>query len=102
MKTDLITREAIVGKVVEFTTRELEQMAEICTKVVNVIENHRTPNQKKEYLTDDDLYRLEAIFMCILESESDINETDFDRYQVTMKENRIKEAKKGADNDIDR
>lgn len=100
MKTELITREAIVGKHVEFTTRELEQMAEMCTKVVKVIENHRTPNQKKEYLTDDDLSRIEAIFMCILESESDINETDFDRYQRVMKENRANE--KGADFDIDK
>jgi hypothetical protein len=72
MKTELITRDAIVGKHVEFTTRELEQMVEICTKVVKVIENHRTPNQKKEYLTDDDLSRIEAIFMCILESEIEL------------------------------
>lgn len=100
MKTELITRDAIVGKHVEFTTRELEQMAEMCTKVVKVIENHRTPNQKKEYLTDDDLSRIEAIFMCILESESDINETDFDRYQRVMKESRA--DKKGADFDIDK
>ena len=102
METKVIVREAIVGKHVEFTTHELEQMAQICTKVVNVIENHRTPSQKKEYLTDDDLTRIEAIFMCILESESDIDETDFDKYQRIMKQNRANEAKKGADNDIDR
>ena len=99
MKTTIKTAEAIVGKVCEFTTQELTQMAKVCNKVVSVLESHKTPSQaKREYLTDDDLYRIEAILMCILESESDLGATDFDRYEAHMRELRTK----GADNDIDK
>lgn len=100
MKTKIKTAEAIVGKTVEFTTQELEQMAKVCNRVVEVLESHRTPSQapKKMYLTDDDLYRLEAILMCILETETDFGTTDFDRYEHNMREFRAK----GADNDIDK
>lgn len=99
MKTSIKTAEAIVGKTVEFTTQELEQMAKVCNRVVTVLESHKTPSQKKpEYLNDDDLYRLEAILMCILESESDFGATDFDRYEYNMRQLR----QQGADNDIDK
>ena len=96
MKTTIKTAEAIVGKSVEFTMRELEQVAEICDKVVASLESVRTPNAKPVYLTKNDLERIEAIFMCILESESDIAETDFDRYI------RLMHQTNGADNDIDK
>ena len=94
MKTKLRTAEAIVGKTVEFTTQELEQMAQMTVRVIEVLESHRTQSQapKKLYLTDDDLYRLEAIFMCILESEIDLGTTDFDRYEQHMREFRQKGA----------
>lgn len=88
MKTELIVKEAVVGKHVEFTTRELTQMAEMCDKIATVIDNHEKNEEKKVYLSDDDLYRLESIFMCILESENEIAKTVFDTYELTLRNNR--------------
>ena len=88
METKVITREAIVGKHVEFNSRELEQMAEMCDKIATVLDNHEKKDEKKIYLSDDDLYRLESIFMCILESEADFARTVFDCYELTLRNNR--------------
>lgn len=88
MKTRIVKDFGIIGKSVEFTTEELRQMAQMCNKVVSVIDNHHKKDEKKIYLDDEDLYKLEAIFMCILETESDFAETVFDKYIHTMKENR--------------
>ena len=88
METKVITREAIVGKHVEFNSRELEQMAEMCDKIATVLDNHEKKDEKKIYLSDDDLYRLESIFMCILETESEVAKTVFDSYELTLRNNR--------------
>ena len=88
METKVIIREAIVGKRVEFNSRELEQMAEMCDKIATVLDNHEKKDEKKVYLSDDDLYRLESIFMCILETESDVAKTVFDSYELTLRNNR--------------
>lgn len=88
METRVIIREAIVGKHVEFNSRELEQMAEMCDKIATVLDNHEKKDEKKVYLSDDDLYRLESIFMCILESEADFAHTVFDSYELTLRNNR--------------
>lgn len=88
METKVIIREAIVGKHVDFTSRELEQMAEMCDKISTVIDNHEKKEEKKIYLSDDDLYRLESIFMCILETESDVVKTVFDTYELTLRNSR--------------
>lgn len=88
MKTSIKTAEAIVGKTVEFTTQEMEQMAKVCDRVVEVLESHKTQDGKKQYLTDDDLYRLEAILMCILETESYIGTTCFDKYEKNARKQR--------------
>jgi len=100
MKTKIIRDLGIVGKSVEFTTEELRQMAQMCNKVVSVIDNHHKKGEKKIYLDDEDLCKLEAIFMCVLETECDFAETVFDKYIRTMKENRKRED--GVDNDIDK
>ena len=88
MKTSIIEGNAMVGKNVAFTVRELTQMSEVLNKVEKVIENHQKDGEKKIYLDDNDLYRLEAIFMCILESDSDIATTCFDRYEEIMRTQR--------------
>lgn len=86
MKTNIITGEAMVGKNVAFTTMELTQMSEVLNKIETVINNHLDEKAKKIYLSDDDLYRLEAIFMCILETEHDYAITCFDRYEKSSRE----------------
>lgn len=88
METKVIIREAVVGKHVEFNSRELEQMAEMCDKIATVLDNHEKKDEKKIYLSDDDLYRLESIFMCILETEADFAYTVFDGYELTLRNNR--------------
>lgn len=88
METKVIIREAVVGKHVEFNSRELEQMAEMCDKIATVLDNHEKKDEKKIYLSDDDLYRLESIFMCILETEADFARTVFDGYELTLRNNR--------------
>lgn len=88
METKVIIREAIVGKHVEFNSRELEQMAQMCDKIATVLDNHEKKDEKKIYLSDDDLYRLESIFMCILETEADFAHTVFDTYELTLRNNR--------------
>lgn len=90
MRTTLEFGNSIIGKTVEFTTRELEQMAKVCNKVTSIIENHKSKDsEKKEYLSDDDLYRIEAILMCILEKECKVfGATDFERYEADMRKSR--------------
>lgn len=97
MKTEILYGEAMVGKTVVLTVREMTQMSEVLNNIKEVINNHQKKDEKKIYLTDDDLYKLEAIFMCILESDSDIAETCFDRY-----EKQAHKARTGADHDIDK
>ena len=50
--------------------------------------NEYKKDEKKVYLNDDDLYRLESIFMCILESEADFAHTVFDSYELTLRNQR--------------
>lgn len=88
MRTELIHGEAIVGKHVAFTMVEIRQISEVLNKVEKVIESHNDDKAKNLYLSDDDLYRLEAIFMCILESESDYATTCFDKYEESMRKMR--------------
>ncbi len=88
METKVIIREAIVGKHVEFNLRELEQMAEMCDKISTVLDNHEKKDEKKIYLNDGDLYRLESIFMCILEGDIDFAHTVFDGYELTLRNNK--------------
>lgn len=88
METKVIIRESIVGKHVEFNSRELEQMAEMCDKITTVLDNHEKKDEKKIYLSDDDLYRLESIFMCILETEANFAHTVFDDYELTLRNER--------------
>lgn len=100
METKIIKDFGITGKSVKFTVEELRQMSQMCNKIVSVIDNHHKKDEKKIYLDDEDLYKLEAIFMCILETECDFAETVFDKYARTMKESRKRED--GVDNDIDK
>lgn len=88
METRIIEGNAMVGKNVAFTVRELTQMSEVLNKIEKVIENHQKDGEKKIYLDDNDLYRLEAIFMCVLESDFNIATTCFDRYEENMRKQR--------------
>lgn len=96
METRIEKGMGVIGKSVRFTTEELRQMAVMCNKVVTVLDSHAEDSDKKLYLNDEDLQRLEAIFMCILETECDMFETCFDRYKRATRG-----ADNGADNDID-
>lgn len=100
METRIEKGYGVIGKVVKFTTEELRQMSVMCHKVVTVLDSHTEDSDKKLYLNDEDLQRLEAIFMCILETENYMFETCFDRYKRGVSHGADNDSH-GADNDDD-
>lgn len=86
MVTKAIRGEGIKSYCIEdLTPREMEQISEMRSRVHEILHSHRPDSEKKIYLTDDELFTIEAILQTLLGIHSAAQQTSaFDHMKKTI------------------
>jgi hypothetical protein len=79
MKIEGEKNYGIVATICTINNREMSQIAEMGSKIRNILENHKKEGGKKEYLNDDDLERIMVILNVISREWRDDEESAFDK-----------------------
>lgn len=85
MVTKAIRGEGIKSYCIEnLTPHEFEQMCEMRTRVHKVLESHKHKSEKKVYLTDDELFIIEAMLQVLTGPYTVAETSDFDRMKKSL------------------
>lgn len=85
MATKAIRGEGIISYSIEgLTPREFEQLCEMRTRVHEVLESHKHRSEKKVYLTDDELFLIEAMLEVLTGALAVIETSNFDRLKKNL------------------
>ena len=85
MVTKAIRGEGIKSYCIEgLTPREFEQLCEMRARVYEVLESHKSTSEKRTYLTDDELFTIEAILQTLTGPYTVVETSDFDRMKKSL------------------
>lgn len=85
MVTKAIRGEGITSYCIEnLTPHEFEQMCEMRTRVHEVLESHKHKSEKKVYLTDDELFTIEAMLNVLTGPYTVVGTSEFDKMKKSL------------------
>ena len=70
---------------------EMRQMSELNNRIKNVLDSHKENNEKKEYVSDDDLKQMRAILSVLTKDYSNTLSSAFDDELKAMQQEKPQE-----------
>lgn len=86
MKFDFKKNYGVVATIVEFNNLEMRQVAEMATRIEEVLNTHKDEKVKNEYLSDDELERCHVILSVISREYKNSEVSAFDEALAKLKD----------------